>query len=227
MGEKKMREIADFLFEVGMLKKTPRSGFQFLGSGCESVAEHVLRTLYIGYVLCKMDSEADELKVLRLCLMHDLPEARTGDMNYVNKKYVTVDEKKAIRELAEPLFFGAEIEAALDEFNGKETREALLARDADQLALILQLKECGDLGNKYSREWIRFAVLRLTTENARSLAATILDTDSSNWWFKDKSDWWVNGNQDRRREKMNRKGRRSLLFRPFVGAGVVLFLTLP
>ena len=106
MGEKKMREIADFLFEVGMLKKTPRSGFQFLGSGCESVAEHVLRTLYIGYVLCKMDSEADELTVLRLCLMHDLPEARTGDMNYVNKKYVTVDEKKAIRELAEPLFFG-------------------------------------------------------------------------------------------------------------------------
>jgi putative hydrolase of HD superfamily len=28
-----MSEIADFLFEVGMLKKTPRSGFQFLGSG--------------------------------------------------------------------------------------------------------------------------------------------------------------------------------------------------
>jgi len=191
---KKMREIADFLFEVGMLKKTPRSGFQFLGSGCESVAEHVLRTLYIGYVLCKMDPEADELKVLRLCLMHDLPEARTGDMNYVNKKYVTVDEKKATRELAEPLFFGGEIEAALDEFNGKETKEALLARDADQLSLILQLKECGDLGNKYSREWIRFAVLRLATENARNLAADILATDSSNWWFKDKSDWWVNGN---------------------------------
>jgi putative hydrolase of HD superfamily len=133
--------------------------------------------------------------------MHDLPEARTGDMNYVNKKYVTVDEKKATRELAEPLFFGGEIEAALDEFNGKETREALLARDADQLSLILQLKECGDLGNKYSREWIRFAVLRLTTENARSLAATILDTDSSNWWFKDKSDWWVNGNHGSSSEK--------------------------
>jgi putative hydrolase of HD superfamily len=191
---KKMKEIADFLFEVGMLNKTPRSGFQFLGSGSESVAEHVLRTLYIGYVLCKMDPEADELKVLRLCLMHDLPEARTGDMNYVNKKYVTVDEKKAIRELAEPLFFGGEIEEALDEFNGKETRESLLARDADQLSLILQLKECGDLGNKYSREWIRFAVLRLATENARSLAADILATDSSNWWFKEKSDWWVNGN---------------------------------
>lgn len=188
-----MKELADFLFEVGMLKKTPRSGFQFLGSGCESVAEHVLRTLYIGYVLCKMDSEADELKVLRLCLMHDLPEARTGDMNYVNKKYVAVDERKAIRELAEPLFFGREIEEDLNEFNGKKTKESLLARDADQLSLILQLKECGDLGNKYSLEWIRFAVQRLVTENARNLAAQIIATDSSHWWFKDKSDWWVNG----------------------------------
>lgn len=190
-----MNEIADFLFEVGMLKKTPRSGFQFLGSGCESVAEHILRTLYIGYVLCKMDPEADERKVLRLCLMHDLPEARTGDLNYVNKKYVTVDEKKAVRELAEPLFFGAEIEESIDEFNERETKEALLARDADQLSLILQLKECGDLGNRYSREWIRFAVLRLTTENARKLAEEILDTDSSHWWFKEKGDWWVNGSR--------------------------------
>jgi putative hydrolase of HD superfamily len=189
-----MLDLVDFLFEVGMLKKTPRSGFQFLGSGCESVAEHVLQTLYIGYVLCKMEPTVNELTVLRLCLVHDLPEARTGDMNYMNKKYVTVDEKKAIRELAEPLFFGGEIEAALDEFNGRETRESLLARDADQLALILQLKECGDLGNKYSQEWIRFAVRRLTTENARKLAGSILDTDSANWWFKDKSDWWVNGN---------------------------------
>src|SRR5512136_2843791 len=126
-----------------------------------------------------MDRQADELKVLRLCLMHDLPEARTGDMNYVNKKYVAVDEKKAIRELAEPLFFGGEIEEALEEFNGKETRESLLARDADQLSLILQLKECGDLGNKYSREWIRFASKRICTETAKKLAEIILKTDSS------------------------------------------------
>lgn len=184
------------MFEVGMLNKTPRSGFQFLGSGSESVAEHVLRTLYIGYVLCKMEPQADELKVLRLCLVHDLPEARTGDMNYVNKKYVTVDEKKAVRELAGPLFFGDELEATLEEFNGKKTKEALIARDADQLALILQLKECGDLGNKYSQEWIRFAVRRLSTEKAKELAESILSTDSSNWWFKDKSDWWVNGNSN-------------------------------
>ncbi len=47
-----MDRIADFLFEVGMLNKTPRTGYQFLGSGKESVAEHILRTLFVGYTLC-------------------------------------------------------------------------------------------------------------------------------------------------------------------------------
>ncbi|MBT8490190.1 MAG: HD domain-containing protein [Deltaproteobacteria bacterium] len=192
-----MENVVNLLFEVGMLKKTPRSGFQFLGSGCESVAEHTLSTIFIGYALCKLESGVDELKVLRLCLIHDLPEARTGDMNYVNKKYVTVDEEKAVRELSEPLFFGDEIKATIAEFNEKKTKEARIAHDADQLSLILQLKEYGDLGNKYSNKWMEFATKRLYTGTAKKIAETITRTDSTDWWFKDKSDWWINGNNDK------------------------------
>lgn len=190
-----MKSIVNLLFETGMLKKTPRSGFQFLGSGCESVAEHILSTLFIAYTLCKLEKDVDELKVLRICLMHDLPEARTGDMNYVNKKYVTVDEEKAVRELTSPLFFGDEIKDAINEFNEMVTKESLIAHDADQLSLILELKEHGDLGNKYSAEWIEFARKRLVTESAKNIADMIIDTDSTEWWFKDKSDWWINGNR--------------------------------
>ena len=188
-----MKNIADLLFEVGMLCKTPRSGYQFLGSGKESVAEHILRTAFVGYTLCKLNPALDEFRVLKMCILHDLPEARTGDMNYVNKKYVAVDEEKAVRELTEGLFFGEDMKASIDEFNAKETPEARAVRDADQLALILQLKEYGDLGNKYYAEWISFALQRLSTDEGKALADQILQTDSSNWWFKDKSDWWVNG----------------------------------
>ena len=188
-----MIDIANFLFEVGMLKKTPRTGFRFLGSGCESVAEHILRTIFIGYALSKLEKDIDELKLLKMCLVHDLPEARTGDMNYMYKKYVTVHEERAIKELTETLFFGDEIKSAIDEFNEKKTKEALVAHDADQLALILQLKEYGDLGNKYTKDWIEFASKRLCTETAKKLANSIIETDSSQWWFKGKSDWWVNG----------------------------------
>ncbi len=190
-----MERIADFLFEVGMLNKTPRTGYQFLGSGNESVAEHILRTLYVGYALCKMDKTLDEPLVLKMCLFHDLPEARTGDMNYVNKKYVQVDEDKAVRELTEDISFGAEIKKAIDQFNRRDSKEALTVMDADQLALILQLKEYGDLGNKYAAEWIDYAIKRLSTENGKKLAEKIIQTDFSHWWFKEKSDWWINGNK--------------------------------
>ena len=189
-----MDNIANFLFETGMLSKTPRSGYQFLGSGKESVAEHIIRTVFVGYTLCKTDASLNELRVLKMCVFHDLPEARTGDMNYVNKKYVDVDEGKAVRELTEDLPFGSDIKLSIDEFNRKETKEALIARDADQIALILQLKEYGDLGNKYAEEWINFALRRLSTEAGKKLAQRVIKTDSSNCWLKYKNDWWVSGN---------------------------------
>jgi len=187
-----MKDIANFLFEVGMLSKTPRTGLRFLGSGSESVAEHILQTIYIGYTLCKQEPGLDELTVLKLCLIHDLCEARTGDMNYMYKKYVTVDEKKAVEDITESLPFGEEIQSLLEEFNARNTRESLIAHDADQISLLIQLKERGDLGNKYSAEWIAYAVKRLETAAGKKLAQAVLDTDWSHWWFQDKSEWWVN-----------------------------------
>ena len=186
-----MKNIANFLFEVGMLKRTPRSGNQFLGSGSESVAEHICRVTYIVYALAKLDGGVDEAKLLKMCFLHDLHEARTGDMNYMNKKYVQVDEDKALQDLCETIPFGEEILQVTGEFNGRETREAMLAYDADQIELILMLKEYKDLGNKYADEWIDFALKRLKTDAGKKLAQEVIETDWTLWWFKDKSDWWV------------------------------------
>ncbi len=188
-----MKSLANFFFEVGMLKRTPRTGFQFLGSGAESVAEHSFRTAVIGYTLAKMDGGVDVGRVLQLCLFHDVPEARTGDLNYVNKKYVKVDEGKAVADLARTLPFGDEYLETLREFGEANSPEALIAHDADQLEMILALKEYKDLGNRYAEEWYPFSVRRLKTETARRLAETIWSTDSSRWWFDDDEEWWVNG----------------------------------
>jgi len=192
-----MQNIANLLFEAGMLKRTPRTGLQFLGSGSESVAEHAFRVTFIGYVLARLEKDVDEAKLIKMCLLHDLHEARTGDLNYMNKKYVKVDEEKAIDDLADTLPFGDDIKNSVTEFNSGKSKEALLANDADQLDLILMLKENKDLGNKYADEWISFALKRLKTDTAKKLAAEILETDSTHWWFEDKSDWWVNGGNPR------------------------------
>lgn len=192
-----MKNLAHFFFEVGMLKRTPRTGFQFLGSGAESVAEHSFRATVIGYTLAMLDGRADVGRVVQLCLFHDIPEARTGDLNYVNKKYVKTDEIRAVDDLAKTLPFGDAYRETMAEFEARESRESLLAHDADQLEMILALKEYKDLGNRYADEWYPFAVRRLKTELARELAETIWNTDSTRWWFDGDEHWWVNGNREK------------------------------
>ena len=193
-----MKRSAKFLFEVGMLKKTPRTGYQFLGSGGESVADHSFRTAVIGYVLASQEPDADLNKVILMCLFHDLPEARTGDHNYVNKRYVKADEEKALRDQVRELPQGDEIITVIQEFNADGTLEARLARDADQLDLIFELKEQLDLGNPGAGDWLSFAAQRLITDAAKGLAKEVLTTDRSEWWFDKQTDWWVNGPNNQR-----------------------------
>jgi len=111
----------------------------------------------------------------------------------VNKKYVKADEMKAVDDLTETLPFGAEIKELITEYEEGKTLESRLAHDADQLEMIVSLKEYKDLGNTYAEEWLEFSLKRLQTDTAKELAAVILKTDSSLWWFSDKSDWWVSG----------------------------------
>lgn len=195
--DKTLLGITNLLFETGMLKRTPRTGLAFLGSGQESVAEHAFRVTMIGVVLAQMEDGIDENRLIKMCLLHDLVEARTGDHNYVHKKYVRVDEEKALNDIAGSVFFGEHIKEIVNEFNSGETKESVLANDADQLELILMLKEKKDLGNPYADEWIAYALKRLKTETAKKLADVITRTDSTGWWFNEKSDWWINGGNPR------------------------------
>ncbi len=184
------KNVVNFFFELGMLKKTPRSGYQFLGSGKESVADHSYRAAMIGYTMTKLTDGADPFKVVCLCLFHDVPEARIGDLNYVNKQYVKAREREAIEDLAGTLPFGDEFREFMVEYRDGATLEAQLAHDADQLDLILELKEQGDLGNAYAEKWIHHALKRLKTEMGKGIAQEILNTDFTDWWFEGHDHWW-------------------------------------
>jgi putative hydrolase of HD superfamily len=188
-----MKRIAHFLFEAGMLKRTPRSGWQYLGSGGESVADHVFRTAMITYALAQREESVDRNRCLELALVHDLPEARTGDLNYMNQKYAEADEARAAADLSRELPFGDQIEGLLSEYREETSAEAILVHDADQLELLMSLKEQLDLGNHQANDWIPFVLRRLRTDSARALADAILAGHSADWWFDRGSEWWVRG----------------------------------
>lgn len=186
------KSVVNFLFEAGILAKTPRSGFHFLGTGQQSVAEHMLRTVLIGYALASMQEGVDTNTVMKMCLLHDFAEGRTSDLNYVHQKYVVSDEEKAIEDLVQTLPFGKDIKSTLLEYKARKSAESLLAKDADILEWVLSLKEQLDSGNTRATEWIATACKRLKTELGKKLADEIIQTDSNDWWTGDKDDtWWV------------------------------------
>lgn len=173
-----------------MLKNTPRSGYQFLGSGAENVAEHSFGAAVIGYALATM-ANADPAKIVLLCLFHDLHEARTGDFNYVNKLYNKTSAREALADGLSGTGLSEGVLALHDELEEAASLEARLAQDADQLDLMVKLKELLDLGNPYARKWLECAENRLCTGEGRELARAIMETDHTDWWFLGPdARWW-------------------------------------
>ena len=177
-----MKEIAHLLFEAKILKEIPRSGYHFLGAGKESVAEHSYSTAFIGYVISQLESGVDALKLISMCLIHDLPEARVGDLNTVQKLYVTADEKRALADATRGVPFAQNMKDLMQEYKECSTKEARLAHDADQLALILELKDLMDVGFNPPHSWIENVVGRVKTETGRKIAQAVMETQRDDWW---------------------------------------------
>ncbi|SFN09322.1 HD domain-containing protein [Thermodesulforhabdus norvegica] len=191
-----LKRVARFLFETGMLKKIRRTGYPFLGSGGESVADHSFRTALIGHALALIQGYENPEKVVLMCLIHDLAEARTGDHNYVNKQYVSSDEAKAFSDAVKELPWEGLYRELWHEYQEEQTIASKLAHDADQLDLLVELKEQQDLGNRYASRWIKYVLKRLHTDEALKLAEAILQTDWTSWWFDNNDSWWVRNRKD-------------------------------
>ncbi len=176
-SNKERKEIENFLYELGMLKNTQRTGWLTLGifQG-DSIASHSFRAAIIAYYLAKK-LNADREKTVIMTLFHDVPEARIGDINKVSSSYVKAD-KKAAREDQLSLF--PEIIELLEEFEKQETLESQIARDADILEVIIQAKEYENI-NPLAKEFYVNAYSRLLLEESKELADRIISSEVT-WW---------------------------------------------
>jgi putative hydrolases of HD superfamily len=178
------QRIAELMLEGCFLKHIPRSGYQYLGTGRESVAEHVYQTAFIAFLMSRLVPLANTERLISMCLLHDFPEARTGDLNYVQKAYVSADETKALADSARDLPFAADITDLINEFKAGQSLEARLARDADQLALMVDLKSLNDIGYQTPQTWLPHVQERLQTDVGRQLAEALLGVNWDSWWRK-------------------------------------------
>lgn len=184
-------QIANFVYETGIHSQTPRSGLWFLGSGKQSVAEHLFRTAMIAYALAYLEPKADKGKAVLMALVHDIGEGRTSDHNYVHQRYGRLSEMNAVDDIAKSVPFGPEIASLFKEEQARKTLEAKLVKDADQLEWIATLRNEEVKGNLKARAWIKIAVRRLKTKAGQNLGRTLLKIHPDDWWFDIKDSWFV------------------------------------
>ncbi len=175
--------LSKLLFEVAMLKRTMRTGYSFLGSGKESAAAHSFNTAFISYILGKMTPGVDTARMVMMALIHDIPEARTGDANAVHKRYVQRDESRAMMDALDGLDFSKELLELYNEYNEAKSLEARLVQDADQIDMLISLREQEDSGNPNASVWIPYVKRRIKTKEALALAESLMKTNWASWWM--------------------------------------------
>jgi len=182
---KDVAHITRFLYELGMLKRVKRSGWWLAGvENPETIAEHNFRTAVIAFILAKMEG-ADADRTALMCLIHDVPEVRTSDIHKVGARYINFKEaeKKARTEQLKDLPFCPEFLELLEEMEAKQTKEAIIAKDADYLECLIQAKEYYDIGYTEAMDWIKNVRAVLKTESAKKLANEAVKTKAHGWWY--------------------------------------------
>ncbi|MDP7395010.1 MAG: HD domain-containing protein [Candidatus Poseidonia sp.] len=124
----------DLLMAYLGLKDVARQGWVNAGvSNPESVAAHSWGMAVLALKLCPDNLNLEH--VLKLCLVHDLPEVIVGDLTpHDDRTTKAEDERKAMEQLA-PEWLGL-----FDEYEAQSTPEAVFVRSLDKLDMALQAR---------------------------------------------------------------------------------------
>ena len=137
------RKFVEFLNVIEKLKCNTRHSWTSNGRQ-ESVAEHSWRLAVMAMLCADEYPDVDINKVIKMCLIHDLGEALTGDIPaFCKTQKDELDEDAAIKELLALLPYEAADELSLlfSEMNEQRTDEAKLYKALDNLEALISHNE--------------------------------------------------------------------------------------
>ncbi len=176
---------AVFLYEIGTLRLVQRTWRQFLAPHVANVSEHTLRVLWIALTLASYEEKVNTEKLMKMALIHDVPEVRTGDCHYVARYYTNRNDNSALQDILSDTVFQAELFALWVEFEQRESKEAKIVRDADSLDVDLEIMEQSSQGNSFKENWYEFRKAKifptLYTQTAKELWCTLYAVNPSAW----------------------------------------------
>lgn len=142
MQIERLEQIHKFLQAAEQLKNTIRSSLTSSGRK-ESTAEHTWRLCLLAMCLEKELSHIDLLKLLKLCIIHDLGEVISGDIPATQQDPLvdkSIQERKDFIWLCQvlPEDMQKDMLTLWDEYDQVASKEAQLAKGLDKLETIMQ-----------------------------------------------------------------------------------------
>lgn len=171
-----------FVQQALALKDQARRGWLRAGVGRpESVADHTWGVALLALAVADARPDLDRARLLELALLHDLPEAITGDLvpgEYASKGEKTMRERDALEGMIAPLpvALRARLMARFEELATDASPEARLIHELDKLEMAFQAERYERQGiasgkldefRASAAEGIRDAGLRDTVERLR------------------------------------------------------------
>ena len=137
------RTLIDTLAVAGRLKDTTRHCYT-PGGRHESVAEHSWRITLMAYWISDEFPEANLEKLLKMCLIHDLGEAFTGDIPSFEQPAANEEREaellfKWMKSLPEP--FATEMMELYREMEERKTLEARIYKALDNMEALISHNE--------------------------------------------------------------------------------------
>jgi putative hydrolase of HD superfamily len=174
----------ELMYEIGSLRNVQRGWLQHLGTNCASDLEHTMRVMFLALALARREGAGNEELIMKMALVHDIAETRTADHSIVQKVYVEADEESAIHDMLVDTSL-SNLENVVKLYCARETIEAKLVKDADNLDVDLELKELQEQGHQLPKKWAVFRKLvrdeKLYTKSAKAFWDEIQASDPSSW----------------------------------------------
>jgi putative hydrolase of HD superfamily len=142
MDDKDLEQNLAFLRRAEKLKDVLRTAYTS-GGKRESTAEHTWRLCLMAMVFEDAFTGIDFTKLLKMCVLHDLGEAISGDIPAIHQKPgidKSAQERRDFQDLTGILKpeLQARFLALWDEYEGAASPEAVMAKGLDKLETILQ-----------------------------------------------------------------------------------------
>jgi len=180
MTKNNLQNLVKFFEMAGKLKRVPRAGWVEAGvQQPESVADHSFRTSILSMIYSDLE-DLDELKVLRMALIHDLPEAIIGDLTPSRKTAeIEAKEDTAMNQILSllPERQRKRYRNLWNEYKKCKTKEAKAVRQLEKLEMALQAKEYEEAGaTRQSLErFFKSAEEAITSPELRKVLSYILE----------------------------------------------------